>query len=126
MRSGQPVAEVQQKWRILILILLLICCVMTASGNVLEVPEEYPTIQQALDASASGDTVLVAPGTYPEHLITPDHDLLLCSNFLYTQDSTVVVETVIDAEWTGTAITASSENPIDLRIIGLTIKRGQG
>jgi len=34
------------------------------------VPEEYPTIQAAVDASApSGDSVLVEPGVYPEDVI---------------------------------------------------------
>jgi len=30
----------------------------------LHVPSEYPTIQEAIDASADGDTILIAPGTY--------------------------------------------------------------
>lgn len=34
----------------------------------LRVPTDFPTIQAALDAAADGDTVLVEPGVYPEHL----------------------------------------------------------
>ncbi|MEZ5065749.1 MAG: right-handed parallel beta-helix repeat-containing protein [bacterium] len=37
-----------------------------AIGATLRVPAEYQTINAALDASASGDTVLVAPGTYTD------------------------------------------------------------
>jgi len=37
-----------------------------ASGMVLRVPEDHPTIQAAVDAASPGDLVLIAPGTYRE------------------------------------------------------------
>jgi parallel beta-helix repeat protein len=38
------------------------------AANVLNVPGTYATIQAAINASANGDTVLVAPGTYFENI----------------------------------------------------------
>jgi nitrous oxidase accessory protein NosD/PKD repeat protein len=51
-------------------LLLLICALSFASGdstaNTLKVPENYPTIQSALDSAGVGDTILVKRGTFNE------------------------------------------------------------
>ena len=39
-----------------------------AQATIRRVPADYPTIQQAINASVNGDTVLVAPGTYVENI----------------------------------------------------------
>jgi PKD repeat protein len=51
-----------------ILALGFISAMPASASNILNVPGSYPTIQAAINASANGDTVLVAPGTYFENI----------------------------------------------------------
>lgn len=47
---------------------------VAASGAVLEVPGQYPTIQAAVDMARPGDLVLIAPGVYHEEVeVISDH-----------------------------------------------------
>ncbi len=42
------------------------------NGKSITVPDDFPTIQQAIDAAESGDTVIVKPGIYFEQLVMKD------------------------------------------------------
>lgn len=58
-------------------------------ATIILVPSQYPTIQQGLNAATTGDTVLVAPGTYPENISWPYVDGILLTSE-YGSDSTII------------------------------------
>jgi hypothetical protein len=58
--------------KLLLTITVLLFAVYFSLANVHYVPGTYTTIQSALNACATGDTVLVAPGIYYENLTWPN------------------------------------------------------
>ncbi|TWF73066.1 parallel beta helix pectate lyase-like protein [Kitasatospora viridis] len=47
------------------------------AGTVLRVPQDFRTVQQAVDVARSGDTVLIGPGVYKESVQVAKPDLVL-------------------------------------------------
>ena len=83
------------------------------------IPDQYPTIQLGIYAASSGDTVLVACGTYYEHDIVMKSRVCLRSE---AGDPTCVT---VDALHQGVGIYCSDVNPATT-IEGLTITRSVG
>ena len=80
-----------------------------------QVPAQYPTIQSALNAAESGDTIVVGPGEYDEHLDFLSKSLSLVS-------SHGAAATVIDAKSSpGRAV----EMRGDSSLVGFTITGGE-
>jgi hypothetical protein len=90
-----------------------------AAASVLRVPQDYSTIQAAIDAAAAGDSVVVAAGSYAEHID------------FHSKAITVAGEsgpgsTVIDGGGTGVVVTMNAnagETPV---LRGFTIRGGGG
>ena len=74
----------RMKTRLFIWVLIGACLILgyanlfyaAGTGRSLKVPQQYRTIQAAIDAANSGDTILVASGIYKENIQLADGVLL--------------------------------------------------
>lgn len=87
--------------------------------SVIHVPADYPTIQQAVDASADGDTVEVAPGTYYEQITFGTHQVTV-------ESSDGPEATIIDATFLGAVVYFGAASTRQATIKGFTITHGKG
>jgi hypothetical protein len=95
------------------------------------VPGIQPTIQAGINASANGDTVLVAPGTYFENLRLYGKRIVLTSHYVLAKDPAFIASTIIDGSTPVKPDTASVIVIIDHEdartiVQGFTLTGGQG
>tara|TARA_B100000586_G_scaffold51571_1_gene34478 strand:+ start:1840 stop:4191 length:2352 start_codon:yes stop_codon:yes gene_type:complete len=94
-------------------------------GDVLLVPSEYATIQEAINASEDRDTILVAPGTYQENINYNGKNIVIGSYALsYGSHETFINQTIIDGSGTGSVVTLNSGEDSSAVLYGFTIQNG--
>ena len=81
---------------IILTTVLMVATSLPAFATVINVTDDYPTIQQGIDASSDGDTVLVQPDTYVENLNFNGHNIVLGSLYLTTNNNSYISTTIID------------------------------
>lgn len=82
--------------RVSLLILFPFLIVRILQARILNVPEDYPIIMQAIHHSVAEDTVLVNRGHYQELIRFPLHRVYLYSHYVLTSDTVDISETIID------------------------------
>jgi len=76
-------------------IIMVLAVTVSISAIVIDIPDDYATIQAGIDASSDGDTVLVQPGEYGEFLSFNGNNIVLASLFLLTANPAYIESTVI-------------------------------
>ena len=96
-----------------------------SNANIIHVPDDYPTIQMAIDTANSGDTVLVAPGIYHENVnISSDH-LYILSHYVITGDTSNISQTIIEGDMSTYALYVNGyQNGVEVN--GFTVRNGRG
>ena len=64
------------------------------SGTI-RVPEDYDTIQDAVDAAGDGDVIIVGPGTYAGGIVISGKSITLASNYYVSGDQSDIEQTII-------------------------------
>ncbi|SVA70681.1 uncharacterized protein METZ01_LOCUS123535, partial [marine metagenome] len=100
------------------------------SATIINIPSDHATIQEGINASVNGDTVLIAQGTYYENIIL-GKEIVLASHAIYDeleadwQDNDNIQGTIINGDHNGSAMIIRDGN-IEPMIIGLTFQDGTG
>jgi C1A family cysteine protease len=92
---------------------------LSTSGT-LRVPSEYATITAALDDAASGDTILVAPGTYDEGPLLIDQNIVLVSE-AGAESTSIIAAPALAAPAAGTALLSLESVNNACQVIGFTL-----
>jgi hypothetical protein len=95
------------------------------------VPQEYSTIQEAIDSSTHGDTILVSDGTYVENIRFHGKAIIVASLYLVDGDTSHIEQTIIDGSNPSHPDSASVVYFIDGEdttsvLCGFTIRGGGG
>lgn len=111
---------------ILILSLVIYSCEEDSEdnfGTLIIVPDEVSSIQKAVNIANDNDTILLKPGEYLENVVIENKSILLTSNYLFSNDTNDINQTIINGNDISNVICI--ENITDtLKINGLIIKNG--
>jgi hypothetical protein len=108
---------------------LFLMYISFAKGQVITVKQDgtgdYEVIQDAVNVSSDGDTILVYPGVYFENVDLTDKGIVLTSTWILSQQDSLIHKTIIDGNHSGSCICSLENNTWGI-IIGFTLQHGTG
>ena len=100
----------------------LFCLLASLTATILHIPDDFLTVQEGIDNALTGDTVLVYPGTYFEHLDV-HRGISIGSLTLTTGDTSYITQTILDGSGLGRVMQILIYNS-EFNIVGLTLQNG--
>lgn len=111
------------KMLIFAMVMLLFSCVQCVAQQTILVPGQEPTIQDAINVAANGDTILVSPGTYTENITFKGKAITVTSG---AKAYTGATSTIIQSSGNGPVVTFDSGETSRSVLNGFTITGGIG
>ncbi|MBN1974688.1 MAG: right-handed parallel beta-helix repeat-containing protein [Sedimentisphaerales bacterium] len=105
-------------------LIMLFCSIIPVSASVRHVPDEYATIQSAIEDCNNGDMVIVSPGTYVENIDFLGKNITVTSTDPENPDT--VAATIIDGNNASSVVTIKNNESSEAILTGFTIKGGSG
>ncbi|MBM3328563.1 MAG: T9SS type A sorting domain-containing protein [Calditrichaeota bacterium] len=105
-------------------VLLVLLTALPLKARILNVPDDFDRIQTAIDSSAHGDTVLIAPGIYIETINYSGRNITVASRHLLTADDRDILETIIQrpANSNRSLVVVRSGESQGTQLVGLTLR----
>ncbi|MDG1223410.1 MAG: right-handed parallel beta-helix repeat-containing protein, partial [Candidatus Marinimicrobia bacterium] len=97
-----------------------------AYSDTILVPDDYPSIQFAIDSANDLDTILVSPGSYQENINFNGKSIVLTSNYEVQNDSLLISSTIIDGDENGSVVVFNNNEGNNSVIKGFTLQNGNG
>ena len=95
------------------------------------VPQDFVSIQEAINAAVKGDTILVDTGRYYENINFKGKSIVVASKYLITSDTSYIRNTIIDggqpvSKDTGSCVLLISSEDSTTLLEGFTLTNGTG
>ena len=129
--SGQYWKHGRQVFVGLIILGATFLMISTSAATIINVPGDYSTIQEGINASSGFDTVLVAPGHYFENVNFNGKEIVLTSHFMFEHNTSYIFNTIIDGSNqshpdTGSTVLLVNYEGVYTKLQGFTITGGTG
>lgn len=93
-------------------------------ATTINIPGDYSTIQEGIDSSVDGDTILIQPGVYAENINYNGKNIVVGSLYMTTNDTYYISSTILDGNQTASVVTFNTNENNSAKLIGVTVQNG--